>query len=154
MKIKGAHVVFYRLLRANSASSVCAVLLYKRTQDAPMYPGYWGLIGGTLENGEEPLAGALREAAEELGLMATGITLELLCDVRIKRDTDPHEVGARYFAAPLNLGMDQLTLRYNPEERKVEGEGLGWFTAEEIRHMWLRPEDRAAVEKFFERSGL
>jgi hypothetical protein len=36
----------------------------------------------------------------------------------------------------------------------VEGEGLGWFTAEEVNHIWLRPEDRVAVEKFFEQSGL
>jgi hypothetical protein len=50
--------------------------------------------------------------------------------------------------------MDKLTLRYNSEEKKVEGEGLGWFTAEEVNHMWLRPEDRVAVEKFFEQSGL
>jgi 8-oxo-dGTP pyrophosphatase MutT (NUDIX family) len=154
MKINGAHVVFHRLLRTSSASFVCAVLLYKRTQDAPMHPGYWGLVGGKLDDGEEPLAGALREVNEELGILASEVTLELICDVRIQRDTDSCEIGARYFAAPLNLGMDKLTLRYNSEEGKVEGEGLGWFTAEEIHHMWLRPEDRVAVEKFFERSGL
>jgi len=50
--------------------------------------------------------------------------------------------------------MDKLTLTYNSAERKVEGEGLGWFTAEEIHHMWLSPEDRVAVEKFFEQNGL
>jgi hypothetical protein len=49
--------------------------------------------------------------------------------------------------------MDRLTLRYNSAEGKVEGEGLGWFTAEEIHHVWLRPEDRIAVEQFFQRRG-
>lgn len=119
-----------------------------------MHAGYWGLIGGTLDAAEEPASGALREVEEELGILQTEITLQFLCDVRIQRNADPCEIGARYFAAPLDRGMDKLTLRYNAAERKVEGEGLGWFTAEEIDHMWLRPEDRAAVEKFFEQTGL
>jgi len=119
-----------------------------------MHPGYWALIGGKLDDGEEPVAGALREVEEELGIPSNEITLELLGDVRIQRNADAYPIGARYFAAPLSLGMDKLTLKYNSEEGKVEGEGLGWFTAEEIRHMWLRPEDRVAVEKFFEQNGL
>jgi len=119
-----------------------------------MHPGYWTLIGGRLEDAEDPAAGALREVEEELGIESAEITLDFLCDVRVQRNADSDEIGARYFAAPLNLGMDKLTLMYNSEEGKVEGEGLGWFTAEEINHMWLRPEDRVAVTKFFERSGL
>src|SRR5262245_39131119 len=154
MKIKGAHVVFHKLLRTNSGSSVSAVLLCKRIQDAPMHPGYWGLIGGKLDDGEEPIVGALREVEEELGIPSTDIRLELLCDVPIRRNDDSNELGARYFSATLNLGMDKLVLQYNSEEGKVEGEGLGWFTAEEIHHMWMRPEDRVAVERYFEESGL
>jgi len=154
MKITGAHVVFHRLLRTNPVASVCAVLLCKRTQDAPTYPGCWALIGGKLENGEEPLAGALREVEEELGISLSETTPELLCDVRVQRNADRHPIGARYFAVPLSLGMDNLTLKYNSEEQKVEGEGLGWFTAEEIHHLRLRPEDRVALEQFFEQSGL
>src|SRR5262245_8899386 len=118
MKIMGAHVVFHRLLRINSTSAVCAVLLCKRTQDAPMHQGYWALIGGKLNDGEDPLAGALREVKEELGIPSNDIALTLLGDVRIQRTTDPNPIGARYFAAPLNLGMDKLTLQYNSEEEK------------------------------------
>jgi 8-oxo-dGTP pyrophosphatase MutT (NUDIX family) len=119
-----------------------------------MHPGYWGLIGGKLDDGEEPEAGALREVTEELGIASSEITLEPLCDIRIRRDAGSDELRARYFVAALDLGMDGLSLRYNPKEGKVEGDGLGWFTAEEMHHMWLRPEDRAAVTKFFERCGL
>src|SRR5262245_6397840 len=154
MKILGAHVIFHRLLRTTSIWSVCAVLLCKRTQDAPMYAGYWGLIGGTLDHGEDPASGALREVEEELGIPRSGLALQFLCDVRIQRKADLCEIGDRYFTAPLDRGMDKLTLAYNSAERKVEGEGLGWFTAEEVSHMWLRPEDRAAVEKFFEQNGV
>ena len=154
MKITGAHVVFNRLLRVNIDSSICAVLLCKRTQDAPMHAGYWALIGGKLDPGEEPALGALREVEEELGIPRTELTLQFLCDVRVQRNGNPCEIGARYFAALLDRGMDNLTLTYSPAEQKVEGEGLGWFTAEEVNHMWLRPEDRVAIEKFFEQNGL
>jgi 8-oxo-dGTP pyrophosphatase MutT (NUDIX family) len=129
-------------------------LLCKRTQDAPTYPGYWALIGGKLNDGEEPAAGALREVEEELGISSTEIALKSLCDVRIQRKVASGELGARYFVATLDLGMDKLALRYNAEEGLVEGEGLGWFTAEEVHHMRLRPEDRVAVGKFFEQRGL
>lgn len=153
MKIKGAHVVFHRLLRTGSGSSLSAVLLCKRTLDAPTHPGHWALIGGTLEDGEEPAAGALREVEEELVISPRELALAFLCDIRIRRGEDS-EIGVRYFTAPLNLGMDELTLRFNPVDGKVEGEGLGWFTAEEIHHLPLRPEDRVALQRFFEQSGL
>ena len=119
-----------------------------------MHSGYWGLIGGKLDVGEEPRAAALREVEEELGIASSEIALKSLCDIRIRRDAGSDKIGARYFVATLDLGMDKLSLRYNAEEGKVEGEGLGWFTAEEIHHMWLRPEDRTAVARFFETSGL
>jgi hypothetical protein len=45
IKIKGAHVVFHRLLKAANCSSVQAILLCKRTQDAPTPPRHWALIG-------------------------------------------------------------------------------------------------------------
>ena len=119
-----------------------------------MHPGYWGLIGGKLKVDEKPRAAALREVQEELGIASSEIALESLCDVRIRRDAGSDELGVRYFVAALDLGMDKLSLKYNFKEGKVEGEGLGWFITKEIHHMWLRPEDRTAVAKFFEGSGL
>jgi hypothetical protein len=46
-----------------------------------------------------------------------------------------------------------LALRWNADHRKVEGEGLGWFNAEELRHLLVRPEDRTAIEAFFAAHG-
>jgi hypothetical protein len=48
--------------------------------------------------------------------------------------------------------MDDLRLR-RMNGKKVEGEGLGWFTAEEIHHLNVRPEDRTAINHFFEENG-
>jgi 8-oxo-dGTP pyrophosphatase MutT (NUDIX family) len=45
-----------------------------------MHAGYWGLIGGTLGDAEEPASGALREVEEELGISRTEITLKFLCE--------------------------------------------------------------------------
>ena len=44
------------------------LLLQLRTSDAPVDAGKWGIPGGKLEPGEDPLAGALRETKEETGL--------------------------------------------------------------------------------------
>lgn len=68
-----------------------------------MHPGYWGLIGGTLNVGEEPRAAALREVEEELGIASSDIALESLCDVRIRRDASSEAIGVRYFVAALTL---------------------------------------------------
>jgi 8-oxo-dGTP diphosphatase len=44
------------------------LLLQLRTSDAHVDAGKWGIPGGKLEPGEDPLAGALRETEEETGL--------------------------------------------------------------------------------------
>jgi hypothetical protein len=49
--------------------------------------------------------------------------------------------------------MDKLTLRRNSKEDFVEGQGLGWFSAEEVHHLVLRPEDRIAIAAFFKKHG-
>ena len=61
IKIKGAHVVFHRLLKAANCSSVQAILLCKRTQDAPTHPGHWALISGIVENNKSPKERAQRD---------------------------------------------------------------------------------------------
>jgi hypothetical protein len=40
-------------------------------------------------------------------------------------------------------------IRLQPLLRKVEGEGLSWFTEAEVRRLAMRPEDRTAVGKYF-----
>lgn len=53
------------------------VYVHRRTNDKDVYPGRWDLAaGGALAAGEDPLDGARRELAEELGI--TGVPLELL----------------------------------------------------------------------------
>lgn len=44
------------------------LLLMLRTMDAPTHPGYWGLFGGAIEEGESPGQAIKREAKEELDI--------------------------------------------------------------------------------------
>ncbi len=153
-KAEGAHVVFHRLLNAGNCHSVQAVLLCKRTQDAPIHPGYWALFGGKVENNELPRQAVRREVAEELeiiGVKTKNLKIKELSDVWVRREKDKCLI--KYFSSPLDIGMDKLRLKGN-WKAKVEGEGLGWFTAEEIHHLVMRPEDRIAATIFFQKNGI
>jgi 8-oxo-dGTP pyrophosphatase MutT (NUDIX family) len=52
------------------------LLLQERDEHAPVDADRWSMVGGGVEEGEDDLAGALRELEEETGL--TGIDLELV----------------------------------------------------------------------------
>src|SRR2546423_15711822 len=51
------------------------ILMQHRSADAPVSPGQWGLPGGHVEHGEEPLAAAHRELLEETGLTVDRLDL-------------------------------------------------------------------------------
>jgi ADP-ribose pyrophosphatase YjhB (NUDIX family) len=148
--VAGAHVVFHRKLKVPRKGKtperiVRMVLLCKRTQDAPNDAGCWSLFGGKIDGNEEPANAAKREVLEELHLHLEAHDLEKLCDVPAK-----HEPGSfvAYYSFRLNWDLDNLTLRRNPQG-KVEGEGLGWFTEEEVRGLKIRPDDQKALNEFF-----
>ncbi|MEK7501726.1 MAG: NUDIX hydrolase [Patescibacteria group bacterium] len=44
------------------------VLIIKRTSTEDVFPGYWDIPGGTLEDSEDPSIGAIREVKEETDL--------------------------------------------------------------------------------------
>jgi 8-oxo-dGTP pyrophosphatase MutT (NUDIX family) len=161
MKAKGAHVVFHRLIKTrpvsrgdtNMVDRIRAVLLCKRTADAPVHPGSWSFFGGVIEKGENPKDAALREIREELaGAPIKREALEHLTDVIVSRREGPCLV--RYFECSLETEMYKLHLKMDEKHKKVEGEGLAWFTAEEVHHLPMRPEDRAAAATFFEKFGV
>ncbi len=47
------------------------ILLLKRSANENVLPGYWDIPGGTLEDGEDPYVGAIRETLEETGITIT-----------------------------------------------------------------------------------
>ena len=152
----GAHVIFHRLLKASKRQSIQVVLLCKRTQDAPIHPGLWALFGGTVNSGENPEDTVLREIKEELEICDK----EKYPKISNFRKLDPVPIGREdgkrliaYYSCLLEVDMDKLRL-IKRSGKKIEGEGLAWFTAEEIHHLTVRPEDRVAINKFFKESGV
>ncbi len=50
-------------------------LFFKRHKEDQTYGSYWGLPGGTVEKGETPVEGLIRELKEEIGMDITEFTL-------------------------------------------------------------------------------
>ena len=51
------------------------VLILRRSKLNDVLMGYWDIPGGTLEDGEDPAAGAIRETQEEAGLDISDLRL-------------------------------------------------------------------------------
>ena len=138
----GAHVVFYRKLKAKGGRRIPAVFLTKRTLDAPSDQGDWGLVGGTRDDEDmTPKDTVLREIDEEIEYQSR-LRVVPLCNRRLKKNT------VYFFKARLQEDMDTLRLKRN-DKGKVEGEGLGWFTKAELRSLRVRPQDRPAINRYF-----
>jgi 8-oxo-dGTP diphosphatase len=93
------------------------VLLQHRTDDAPSYPGYWGMFGGSgdPEDAGDPLRTLCRETLEELGL-----TLDL-------------EKVVALWDYPTSRGSHRYVYLYPWDDPEYpfdqgEGQGRGWFT--------------------------
>lgn len=48
-------------------------LMVKRSFEEESYPGYWGVPGGKMEEGESPEDALIREIKEELGIIITDL---------------------------------------------------------------------------------
>jgi len=105
------------------------VLLIHRPGHMRRHAGQVALPGGRLEAGEDAVAGALREAEEELGIAASV--------VRVIGATDRLRTGTRYEITPVLATIPpDLALRPDP------GEVKSWFEAplahllDRSRHSW------------------
>lgn len=51
------------------------VLITKRSENNDVLPGYWDIPGESLEDGEDPMTGAIRETKEESGIDVKNLSL-------------------------------------------------------------------------------
>lgn len=51
------------------------ILLIRRSLNETVLPGVWDIPGGTLEDGEDPRDGAIRETSEETGVAISDLSL-------------------------------------------------------------------------------
>lgn len=89
---------------------------------------FWDFPKGLVEEGEEPLAAACREVAEEAGL--TGLLFRWGEEFR---ETPPYRNGkvARYYLAEAPVGEPYLPV--SPELGHPEHQEFRWFPVEEAR---------------------
>ena len=82
-----------------------------------LYPGYWGLFGGHMEEGESPRQAIQRELLEEINYELPGTFSEfgMYSDDKVIRHV---------FHAPLSVELDKLTLN--------EGWDMGLLSSEDL----------------------
>jgi 8-oxo-dGTP diphosphatase len=98
------------------------VLIIKRAKANDVLPEYWDIPGGTLEDGEDPAVGAIREAKEETGLDIANLGLFFEhSNVDIAKNK---QFVTLVFAAQYPDGEIVL----NPEEH----EAYAWVAPEEV----------------------
>ena len=87
------------------------VLLVKRSESESVLPGFWDVPGGTLEAGEDPADGAIREAFEESGLRISKPSLfAFTSNVDAEKDT---QFVRLIFWAKFPTGA---SIKLNPDE--------------------------------------
>jgi 8-oxo-dGTP diphosphatase len=117
------------------------VLLQHRTDDAPSYPGHWGMFGGSgePEDDGDPVRTLRREIHEELGLELEPEKIAALWDYMTGRGSH------RYvFLYPWDDPDYPFT--------QTEGQGRGWFTpAEALESLTLTDNSRRDLTLLAER---
>jgi 8-oxo-dGTP pyrophosphatase MutT (NUDIX family) len=93
--------------------------------------GTWSCAGGALDEGEEPLAGALREASEEIGPIPDGITV----------------LGSTVFAPASDWSYTTFVVAVPGEfgaSMNFETDAIAWDSPDEVEDRPLHPGFAAA----------
>lgn len=114
---------------------------------SPERQGYWHVVAGALEEGEDAAAAASRELAEETGLQATPVDLGL--SYRYPLDDEPPEVRARFERDVTEIAVAAFAVEApHGWEPTLDEEHVAyrWCALTQALELLRYPEPRDAVE--------
>jgi isopentenyldiphosphate isomerase len=119
------------------------ILLQKRADDKPLYPGLWDIsVGGHIHAGESKEKAAIREIAEEIQLDITEDRLEYQYTIRnCKMDENGIEIRAfnHIFITQLNSITDSISADLE------EVQDLKWVDADELKKLFFDTDRQGLV---------
>jgi predicted NUDIX family NTP pyrophosphohydrolase len=121
--------------------------------------GAWSIPKGEIEGGEEPVAGALRELAEELGPAAPRLAPETLIDlgsVRQKAGKVVHGWAAEADFDPEALDCESFSIEWPPrsgrQQEFPEVDRVAWYDADTARRKLIAAQ-AAFVDRLLDQLG-
>jgi dATP pyrophosphohydrolase len=112
---------------------------------SPEDHGYWHLVAGGIEPGEEPAAAALRELAEETELTEPIAFERIALELGYRRSGSKADVRLHSYAVEAPPGWEPTLNEEHVDYR--------WLSADEARRLLEYPEPRDAVAAVASRLG-
>lgn len=112
------------------------ILAIRRSKTAPSRPLYWDLVGGGLDDDENPIKGILREIREETGLVVAKI--KFVDVVSGFNDIGEYWVTLCFEA---HVREPKVVLSY-------EHDNFQWVTPEEFLKIKTSPRNKRIIKRF------
>lgn len=104
-----------------------SLLMFKRSETKKKFPGFWSIPGGHIDEGEDPLATAMREVKEETGVTISASDIQLKV-VAMHHHLDRKELYVAFaFATRIHEEPKDLT-------HSEEGES-SWVKKSDVFHL-------------------
>ena len=133
------------LVVAAALTDGCGRWLMHRRPFAKQHGGLWEFPGGKVEVSEKPPESLVRELQEELGIKVVGTDLVPLTFAQSEAETDQISIVILLYRIDVWQGDPQA----------LEGEGIGWFTPDEVMELDKPPLDvELAARLFAKEAGL
>lgn len=116
------------------------LLLQERDEHPVIDPEKWGMCGGHLEPGEDPLTGALRELAEETGVVLSPDDLQLVESLEVFHEAHGSWDPMTFYAAGVDLDDDDIVCG--------EGRQIVFVPAAEVLDLDLTGSARDVLPRF------